>query len=191
MRWFYDYLFPGMWIAFLIYWQIASAGAKATRRLEPASMRAIRVVLFGFAIAILVIEPLPFAWLYRQLYAPNLFYFWIGAGVTVAGLLFAVWARVHLGANWSRSVTVKEDHQLIVSGPYRIVRHPIYTGILTGFVGSAIALGQVRGILAFVLILVALYFKWRLEEKWMREEFGQTYADYARRVPAVVPGLPL
>jgi protein-S-isoprenylcysteine O-methyltransferase Ste14 len=68
-----------------------------------------------------------------------------------------------------------------------MVRHPIYTGILAGFDGSAIAIGQVRGVLAFVLILIALFFKWRLEEKWMREEFGQTYADYARRVPAVVP----
>lgn len=187
MRWLYEFLFPAIWIAFLVYWRIAPAGSKAARRLEPASMRATRVVLFACAIGVLVVHPLPFGWLYRQLYPPRLIYFWGGAFVTVAGLLFAVWARVHLGANWSRSVTVKEDHQLITSGPYRMVRHPIYTGILAGFVGSAIAIGQVRGVLAFVLILIALFFKWRLEEKWMREEFGQTYADYARRVPAVVP----
>ena len=117
----------------------------------------------------------------------RLIYYWGGAFVTVAGLLFAVWARRQLGANWSRSVTLKEDHQLITSGPYRIVRHPIYTGILTGFLGTLIAVGQVRGVVAFLLVAIALRFKWRLEEKWMREEFGETYIDYSRRVPAVIP----
>ncbi|HXC97510.1 MAG TPA: isoprenylcysteine carboxylmethyltransferase family protein [Edaphobacter sp.] len=70
-----------------------------------------------------------------------------GAVVTVVGLLFAVWARRHLGSNWSQAVTVKQGHELITTGPYALVRHPIYTGILTGFLGTAIALSQVRGII--------------------------------------------
>ena len=187
MRWLYHYLFPALWITFMIYWRIASAGTKSTRRVEAVWMRAVRVVLFAIAIFILTIGPLPIAWLYRPLYPYHLIYYWGGALVAVAGLLFAVWARAHLGGNWSRSVTLKEDHELITSGPYRWVRHPIYTGILTGFVGTMIALGQVRGVVAFLLVAIALCLKWRLEEKWMREEFGESYVDYSRRVPAVIP----
>jgi protein-S-isoprenylcysteine O-methyltransferase Ste14 len=107
--------------------------------------------------------------------------------VTIAGLLIAVWARQHLGANWSRSVTIKQDHQLIVTGPYAVVRHPIYTGILAGFLGSVIALGQVRGIIAFVLVFFVLWYKLRMEEQWMRNQFGVTYETYAQHVAALVP----
>jgi protein-S-isoprenylcysteine O-methyltransferase Ste14 len=102
-------------------------------------------------------------------------------------LLFAVWARGYLGSNWSRSVTIKQDHQLIVSGPYAVVRHPIYTGILGGFVGSAIAIGQIRGIVVLLMIALVLWAKLRLEEQWMRSQFGATYQDYSRHVAALVP----
>ncbi|MGA8670162.1 MAG: isoprenylcysteine carboxylmethyltransferase family protein, partial [Terracidiphilus sp.] len=105
------------------------------------------------------------------------------------GLLFAVWAREHLGRNWSRSVTIKQDHELITSGPYAVVRHPIYTGILTGFLGTAIALSQVRGFIAFVLIFLVFWIKLRMEEQWMRSQFGETYATYAHRTAALVPYL--
>ena len=107
----------------------------------------------------------------------------------VAGLLFAVWARLHLGRNWSRSVTVKEGHELIITGPYTLVRHPIYTGILAGFLGTAIALSQVRGFIGFVLIFIAFWAKLRREEAWMRSQFGETYAAYARHTAALVPYL--
>ncbi|MGA9180956.1 MAG: isoprenylcysteine carboxylmethyltransferase family protein, partial [Candidatus Acidiferrales bacterium] len=113
--------------------------------------------------------------------------FWIGAAVTVAGLLFAVWARQHLASNWSSSVTIKQGHELITSGPYAVARHPIYTGILVGFLGTAIALSQVRGFIGFVIVFFALWSKLRLEEKWMRTQFGETYATYAQRTAAVVP----
>ena len=187
MRWVYSYLFIVMWVSFMLYWQIAALGAKTTQRLEPASSRALRLLLFACAIMILIANHLPLPWLYYPLYPQSLIAFWIGAAITLAGLLFCVWARLHLGANWSRSVTVKQNHELITSGPYGIVRHPIYTGLLTGFIGSAIAIAQVRGVIAFVLILIPLYFKWRLEEQWMREQFGDSYTEYSRRVPAVVP----
>jgi protein-S-isoprenylcysteine O-methyltransferase Ste14 len=105
----------------------------------------------------------------------------------VAGLLFAIWAREHLGRNWSRSVTIKQAHELITTGPYGVVRHPIYTGILAGFLGTAIALSQVRGLVAFVFIFVILCVKLRMEEQWMRSQFGETYATYAHRTAVLVP----
>ena len=89
--------------------------------------------------------------------------------------------------HWSRSVTIKKDHELITTGPYAIVRHPIYTGILIGFIGMAIAISQVRGFIVFVLIFVAFWMKFRLEEQWMRSQFGETYATYARHTAALVP----
>lgn len=105
----------------------------------------------------------------------------------IAGLLFAVWAREHLGRNWSQAVTIKQGHELITTGPYAVVRHPIYTGMLAGLLGTAIALSQVRGFMAFVIFFVMFWLKLRKEEQWMRSQFGETYATYAHQTAALVP----
>ncbi len=115
--------------------------------------------------------------------------YWIAAAVTAAGLLFSVWARAHLGRNWSGSVTIKADHELITTGPYRLARHPIYTGLLLAFAGTALIVAEWRAVLAFVIAFLALWRKLKLEERWMREQFGAAYDDYARRVAALVPFL--
>jgi protein-S-isoprenylcysteine O-methyltransferase Ste14 len=187
--WFYHSFFTVAWIAFLIYWQIKAVDTKTTRRLEPLAQRILRVLIFLIAIVLLSTTLIPLRWLYLQLWPPGLWSFWLGAVVMVAGLLFAVWARVHLGRNWSRSVTIKQGHELITTGPYAVVRHPIYTGILAGFLGTAIALSQVRGFIVFVLIFIALWLKLHMEEQWMRSEFGETYAAYAHQTAALVPYL--
>jgi protein-S-isoprenylcysteine O-methyltransferase Ste14 len=184
----YDWLFTVMWIAFLIYWQVMAINTKATTQLEPTASRALRVLLFGTAIVLLSFR-VPVAWLHVHLWPSNFDTFWTGAAITIAGLLFCVWARVTLGRNWSRSVTIKQDHELIVSGPYALVRHPIYSGLFLGFIGTLLAMGQVRGVVAFGLIVLALWIKLRLEEKWMRAQFGAKYEAYAGRVKAVVPGV--
>src|SRR6266478_2913199 len=189
MLWFYESFFPVVWIVFVLYWQIKAADTKATQRLEPAASRVLRVLIFLIAIVLLSIPHIPLPWLYVQLWPPGYWPFWLGAAVTVAGLLFAVWAREHLGTNWSRSVTIKQGHELITTGPYAVVRHPIYTGILTGFLGMAIAISQVRGFIVFVLFFLAFWIKLRMEEEWMRSQFGDTYATYARKTAALVPYL--
>jgi protein-S-isoprenylcysteine O-methyltransferase Ste14 len=176
MLWFYEWFFPAVWVIFLLYWQIKAVNTKSTQRLEPTSSRLFRVFIFLIAIVLLMTTRIPLPWLYLQLWPTGLWPFWLGAIIMIVGLLFAVWARQHLGSNWSRSVTIKQGHELITTGPYAVVRHPIYTGILAGFLGSAIAISQVRGIVVFVLIFLALWMKFRMEEKWMRTEFGETYA---------------
>ncbi len=93
----------------------------------------------------------------------------------------------HLGRNWSRSVTIKQGHELITTGPYAVVRHPIYTGILSGFLGMAISISQVRGFIVVVLVFLVFWLKLRMEEEWMRSQFGETYATYARQTAALVP----
>ncbi len=189
MLWFYESFFPVVWIIFVVYWQIKAIKTKTTQRLEPAASRILRVVIFLIAIALLVTPRIPLPWLYLPLWPVGLWPFWLGAAVTVAGLLFAVWARVYLGRNWSRSVTIKQDHELITTGPYALVRHPIYTGLLTGLLGTAIALSQVRGIIVLILFFVAFWFKLRMEEQWMRSQFGESYANYARQTAGLVPFL--
>lgn len=187
MIWFYELLFPAMWCAFLLYWRLMSFRVKAPERMESMASRVTRTILFLGALALLMVPRIPPAFLYRRFLFWPLADFYVGAAITAAGLLFAVWARVHLGTNWSQTVMIKRDHELITSGPYHFARHPIYTGILTGFLGTAIALSQVRGLVAFLLVAIALTSKLRLEEQWMKSHFGATYEAYARRVPALVP----
>ncbi len=187
MRLLDAYLFPALWIAYLLFWQVMAANVKETKRLEPAGSRLLRMVLFVVVVVLLVqpnILPRALDWHFLPAGRPS---FFVGAAITAAGLLFSVWARLHLGSNWSRSVTIKEDHELIVTGPYALVRHPIYTGLLTGFLGTAIATTEFRGILAFMLVSVSLWSKLRLEERWMREHFGASYQSYCCRVAALIP----
>ncbi|HVN93130.1 MAG TPA: isoprenylcysteine carboxylmethyltransferase family protein [Terracidiphilus sp.] len=189
MLWFYELFFPAIWVAFFAYWQVKAANTKTTERLEPAASRMLRVTIFLIIFALVSPLRIPLPWLYVHLWPVGLWPFWIGAAVNVTGLVFAVWAREHLGRNWSRSVTIKQDHELITTGPYSTLRHPIYTGILTGFVGSAIAITQVRGVVALVLMFISFWLKLRMEEKWMRQQFGETYIDYTLHTAALVPFL--
>lgn len=189
MLWFYELFFPAVWIIFLLYWQIKAGNTKTTQRLEPLASRLLRICMFAIAISLLATTRIPLPWLYLQLWPIGLWPFWLGAAVLIAGLLFAVWAREHLGNNWSRSVTIKQDHELITTGPYALVRHPIYTGILIGFLGTAIAVSQVRGLIVFILIFVSLWLKLRMEEQWMRSQFGDTYVNYTHQTAALLPYL--
>jgi protein-S-isoprenylcysteine O-methyltransferase Ste14 len=189
MLWFFRSFFPVVWIAFIVYWRIKAAGTKTTQRIEPAASSLVRALAILIVVALLAIPGIPLPWLYRQLWPSGLWSFCIGAVITIAGLLFAVWARKHLASNWSSAVTIKQGHELITTGPYALVRHPIYTGILTGFLGTAIALCQVRGVIGFVLLFVVFWAKLRTEEAWMRSQFGETYVTYAHQTAALVPYL--
>jgi protein-S-isoprenylcysteine O-methyltransferase Ste14 len=187
MLWLYEAFFPVVWILFVLYWQIKAGNAKSTQRLESVASRVLRQFILLIAIILLVTTRIPLPWLYFQLWPQGFWPFWLGAAVTVSGLLFAVWAREHLGSNWSRSVAIKQDHELITTGPYAMVRHPIYTGSLAGFLGMAIAICEVRGVIALLLLFLALWIKLRMEEQWMRSQFGEAYSTYARQTAALVP----
>jgi protein-S-isoprenylcysteine O-methyltransferase Ste14 len=181
------YLFAALWFSYLVYWQAMSANVKVTERSESGPSRLTRLVSLLCAAMLLLLPSVPLPFLNERFLPLGASYFWIGAAVTAGGLLFSVWGRRHLGKNWSQAVTVKKDHELITSGPYALVRHPIYAGLLLGFLGSAVARGEWRGLLAVALVFAALWRKLRLEEKWMRAEFGETYEAYSRRVAALVP----
>jgi protein-S-isoprenylcysteine O-methyltransferase len=110
-----------------------------------------------------------------------------GAAITVAGVAVAVWARFYLGKNWSATVTVKQEHELIRSGPYSVVRHPIYSGFLLAILGTAIYEGELKGLFALVLASVTWKIKSLHEEAFMEAEFGAHYTQYKRDVKSLVP----
>jgi protein-S-isoprenylcysteine O-methyltransferase Ste14 len=186
----YRYLVPGLWIAWFLYWRISATGVKAVRRHESPASRAAHLVPLMIAGLLLWIDRIPGGGVLFERFMPHTYLtYWIGTLILALGLAFSVWARVHLGRNWSATVTVKEDHELIRSGPYARVRHPIYTGLLLGFIGTAIVRGEWRGVLAVVIAFVALWRKLRLEERWMSESFGEQYRLYRERTAALIPYL--
>ncbi|MGD0308762.1 MAG: isoprenylcysteine carboxylmethyltransferase family protein [Acidobacteriota bacterium] len=182
-----DYFFPAVWLTFMAYWWVMSKNVKVNDRRESLLSRLVRLVLIVCAVALLWLPSVPPPLLDKRFLPHGDSCFWSGLAVTAGGLLFATWARRHLGSNWSQAVTVKEGHELITSGPYALVRHPIYAGLLVAFVGSAVARGEWRGLLAVVLVFGVLWRKLKLEEKWMRVQFGESYDVYSRRVAALLP----
>jgi protein-S-isoprenylcysteine O-methyltransferase Ste14 len=114
----------------------------------------------------------------------------VAAGVTLtaAGAALALVARLYLGKNWSAAATIKQDHEIIRSGPYGWVRHPIYTGMLLAAIGTAMAFGETRDLLALPLVIVGFWMKARSEERLLMSNFGDRYAAYRREVRgAIIP----
>ena len=184
---FYAVLIPALWGAWFIYWYAARRNDKPVQRRESPASRAAHIVPLALAVALFALPNLWRGWLSLRILPLSFVTYWIGIAVLVAGLAFTVAARRHLGGNWSGTVTVKQDHELIRTGPYALVRHPIYTGILLGFIGSAISLGEVRGVVAVALVIVAFLIKIRLEERWMTERFGDAYRRYRAEAKALIP----
>lgn len=185
----HTYLFPGLWWAWLAYWALASLGGKAVRRRESALSRLAHFGPFLLAAWLVGADRLPGDFLGGRIWPQTEVTFWTGAAMLAGGLAFTVWARRVLGGNWSGSVTVKEGHELVRTGPYALVRHPIYTGLLLGFLGTALARAEWRGVVAVAILLPALWRKLRLEERWMGETFGPAYADYRQGTAALIPYL--
>ncbi|MES2953568.1 MAG: isoprenylcysteine carboxylmethyltransferase family protein [Patescibacteria group bacterium] len=113
----------------------------------------------------------------------------LGSLVTLSGLLLAIWARMTIGVDWSSSVTVKEDHELITGGPYAYVLHPIYTAVVLMFLGTSFAVGTVGGYLAVVLALGSFLYKFPLEEAFMLRLFPADYPAYRARTARLFPGI--
>jgi protein-S-isoprenylcysteine O-methyltransferase Ste14 len=182
------YLIPAMWIAWLVYWLAAARDAKPARWHESAASRALHVVPVTLCFVLLAAgHRLPPVLTLRFAPPGHLLPFG-GALATALGLVFAVWARRHLGRNWSGIVTVKEDHTLIRSGPYRFVRHPIYSGLLLALLGTAAAIGEVRGVLAVLCALAGFLRKIRIEEQQMSQTFVE-YRRYREETAALIPFL--
>jgi protein-S-isoprenylcysteine O-methyltransferase Ste14 len=183
----HDLLLAVLWLAWLGYWMIAARDVKTTRRRESWASRLSTVVLILLTALLFAFPSRHLPWLNVRFVSPAMAFYWLGLLITALGLAFAVWARVHLGRNWSGTVTVKDNHELIRSGPYGLVRHPIYSGLLLAILGTAIAIGERRCLLGFGFLTVAFVLKLRREEGFMGERFPNEYSRYRAEVPALIP----
>ena len=122
-----------------------------------------------------------FPWLFLSLLPSSPVFWWLGISITALGMAISIAARVSLGTNWSGTVTLKDDHELIRKGLYRRIRHPIYTGILIGVLGTGMIYGQLRGLLCFVILYLTFYFKAKREESFLHQEFGPNFVEHQRQ----------
>jgi protein-S-isoprenylcysteine O-methyltransferase Ste14 len=187
MTWGLGGVIAAAWIAAGLVWLIGSFSTKRTVRSQSAGSRLLEIAPVGVAVVLLRMNPGLTEWLALRFVPNTLEWQGLGAVVTIAGVFIAIWARFYLGSNWSATVTVKQDHQLIRSGPYSVVRHPIYSGFLLGMLGTAIYVGELRGLCAVALATWGWKMKSRREEAFMESEFGGDYLQYRRDVKALVP----
>jgi protein-S-isoprenylcysteine O-methyltransferase Ste14 len=176
-----------LWILFALYWLLSALNRKKTKQRESMLQRLAYISPLLIAVYLLYYSRTDFGFLAIYFVPHTLEVQWIGVAIMVMGLAIAFWARVHLGSNWSGVVTLKEGHELIRTGPYRKIRHPIYTGILVGFLGNAIVNGQVRGLVALAIIWASFYIKARREEKFLAQEFGPKFEEHTRHTGMFVP----
>jgi len=111
----------------------------------------------------------------------------LGALATAAGVAFAIWARRHIGRNWSGQITIRQEHELIRTGPYARIRHPSYTGLLLALAGTAIAIGEYRAIVAFAVIAIGFVVKAKREESLLTKEFGQAFDEHRQQTGFFLP----
>lgn len=179
-------LIPALWILWGLIWIVMGLRVKAVMWRESAVSRLVSVVPLLLAGWLFAAPRMP-GWLGQRWAEPSWSLYGLGLALVLAGLLLAVWARIELAGNWSGTVTLKQGHEIVRSGPYRWIRHPIYSGLLLAMAGSALALAEWRGMVA--LALAAGAFMWRipLEERRLVEHFGAAYAEYRRSSWAIVP----
>ncbi len=175
------------WIVFVAYWWIASFFVRPTARKDSLGVRLLQVVLLIPAIVLLSNPAARVGFLGRHFARQTVFTAALGSLMTACGIGIAIWARYHIGQYWSSNITLKTDHKLIQTGPYSTMRHPIYSGLLLAFLGTAIAIGEWRGLLAVVLILLSHSWKARREENLLRSLFGSEYDDYRKRTGFIFP----
>jgi len=187
MKIFLQSLIPALWIAWLAYWVYSAIGAKRVERREGLASRLGHQLPMAAGGILLGVRHIAGPALEQQFHSHTFGWYLVGLVAVAAGLAFSVAARHWLGGNWSSDVTLKQDHELVRGGPYAWVRHPIYTGMLLALLGTAIAIGRWRALIGFVLLAAGLIYKIGVEEKFMRQQFGEAYARYRAEVPALIP----
>lgn len=175
-----------MWLAFLVYWSAAAKDASAAKSSESLKSRQLHANLLNLALLLLFLRVpgLKTRWLPVAAFVVP-----IGLALHAGCAMLGVWARRHLGRNWSGAITQKVDHELVRSGPYRFVRHPIYTAMLGMYLGTAMVSGELHALLAVAIVAAAYWRKIRLEESNLREVFGAAYDEYRRKSWALIPGV--
>ncbi len=177
------------WMVLAFVWLVMIFAIKRAKQKESVQQRLQYTVplVGGFWLLFGRAEPLP--WFHFRL-LPNVpVIWWIGLLLTAIGVAIAIGARLSLGSNWSGTVTLKEDHELIRRGLYSHIRHPIYTGILLGAIGSGMIHGELRDFLGFLILFLSLFIKAKREEAFLFQEFGTNFTEHQRHTGMFLPKL--
>jgi protein-S-isoprenylcysteine O-methyltransferase Ste14 len=176
-----------VWIAWWISWHIAAFwAAKTVKRGFASGIGYILLAIVGFVLLFLFI-PAKYGVPRTELWSLEPRAAWLFVGLGVVGFIFMWWARLHLGKLWSGGIVTKENHRVVDSGPYALVRHPIYTGLLLLVFATVAIKGDVFALAGAGVLLVAYVRKARLEERFLAAELGTAYADYRKHVPMLLP----
>jgi protein-S-isoprenylcysteine O-methyltransferase Ste14 len=185
-----EFFFPlacDVWMILCLYWLICALRSKEVKAKESRKERLSYLVPLIIGLTLLFSHRAHYSWLGLRFASDSTPLEVAGVLLTVAGVALAMWSRVVLGENWSAAVSIREDHELIGQGPYRAMRHPMYTGMLLGLFGTVLALGEVRGLVALVIVWLGFYRKARKEEAFLAREFGPRFTDHARRRGMFLP----
>jgi protein-S-isoprenylcysteine O-methyltransferase Ste14 len=180
-------LIRAAWLVFLLYWIFASRSVNKIKEREPAGSRLTRLAVIAATLLLLNTDLGSTGFLHWRFVPFTRSMPWVGAILTLAGVSFAIWARLHIGRYWSGTVALKVEHELVRTGPYAHVRHPIYTGVLMMLGGTALAIGRYGALLAFLLLLADLIWKSRKEEALLAQEFGAAFEEHRRHTGFFLP----
>ncbi len=180
-------IISGCWVVFWTYWTVSARRAHTPKRRASLTFTILNTALLyaGFVLVLvgrINIEPLALRFTSEVAYLDM-----AGTALAVAGVALAIWSRRVLGTNWSGAVRITEGQHLIRTGPYAVVRNPIYTGIALSVLGTALVAGTIGGLLGFALVVASLWQKGRMEEQFLLTEFGEEYAAYQREVKFMIP----
>jgi protein-S-isoprenylcysteine O-methyltransferase Ste14 len=174
----------GIWLLLDVYWSLAEVKRRSAKTAESPQSRRTHGLLTTAALLLLFI---PIPGLTGQFVPDTLATAAIGLGIQIGFVLFYFWGRWHMGRLWSGAIRIMTDHQIVQSGPYRFLRHPMYTGMLGMCVGTAVVSGQYHALIGLALMTLAYARKIRMEERVLRDEFGDAYETYRRRTSALLP----
>jgi protein-S-isoprenylcysteine O-methyltransferase Ste14 len=180
-------IIKGLWMLFALYWLVSAIKRKETKKRESMLQRLLYMLPLIAAFILLFRAEGHYGRLGQRFLPDAAVVQWIAVLLTALGVAIAFWARWHLGANWSGVVTLKEGHELIRTGPYRFIRHPIYTGILLMLVGTMVAIGEVRGLIAVLITWLSFYVKARREESFLAQEFGPRFTEHSEHTGMFLP----
>jgi protein-S-isoprenylcysteine O-methyltransferase Ste14 len=178
-----------VWAIFGIYWFGSALRTKSAKTGEFPVWRFLRLAILLATFLLLFAQWTRVGFLGLRFIPIKPMIFQTGFVLALAGITLALWARLHLGRNWSDKVVLKVDHELIRSGPYAYLRHPIYSGVLLGVAGTAIVVGEWRGVIAFCMLLVNYSIKARREEKILSVQFGEAFELHKRDAGFLLPKL--
>lgn len=183
----HQYLIELPWVAFVVVWFIAAFKTRSNEKKESSPSRIAVMLLMISGYYCLFASRLPIVFLHKRFVSSTLSVVVAGGVLTWLGIGLCLWARYHLAENWSARVTIKVGHELIRTGPYAYFRHPIYSGLLLAAIGTAIAFGEIRGLLGVCFILTGFLIKAKKEEDMLIAQFGGAFEDHRRRTGFLLP----